>query len=98
MVWFLIVIVPVVQLTVKVTVVPPAGTFTVWGLALVTVNVYPSRSRFEPVVVVVTVRVPVVAVAVQLTANVVEPVPPAGTVTVRGFAPLTVQLDGTPLS
>src|SRR2546429_8899963 len=62
----------------------------------VTVNVYPSRSRFEPVVVVVTVRVPVVAVPVQLTANVVEPVPPAGTLTLRGVAPPTAPVDGKP--
>ena len=53
---------------------------------------------FWPVVAVVTERVPVVVVAVQLTENVVGPVPLAGTVTVRGFAPLTVQLLGTSLS
>src|SRR5438876_558626 len=35
-----------------------------------------------------------VFVAVQLTENVVGPVPPAATVTVRGLEPLTVQLLG----
>ena len=44
---------------------------------------------------VVTVRFPVVGGAVQLTANVVEPVPPEGTVTVRGLAPLMVQFAAT---
>ena len=45
-------------------------------------------------VLVVTVRLPLVAA--QLTAKVVVAVPPAGTVTVRGFAPLTVQFEATP--
>ena len=45
---------------------------------------------------VVTVRLPVVLVAAHVTANVVDVVPPAGTVIVRGFALLTVQLAATP--
>jgi len=50
-------------------------------------------------VAVVTVRLPVVGpVGAQLTENVVLAVPPAGTVTVRGFAPLTVQFVATPVS
>lgn len=36
--------------------------------------------------------------ASQVTEKVVWPRPPAGTVTVRGFAPLTVQWPGTSLS
>src|SRR5437762_1966640 len=67
----------------------------VWP-APVTVNVYPSRSRFEPVVVVVTVRVPVVAVAVQLTVNGAVAVPPAGTFTLWGLALVAVQVAGSP--
>jgi hypothetical protein len=35
---------------------------------------------------------------VQLTEKVVEAVPPAGTETVRGFAPPTAQFPATPLS
>ena len=45
---------------------------------------------------VVTARLPLVAL--QLTENVVEPVPPAGTVTVRGLSPLTLQFPATPES
>src|SRR5437762_2390188 len=60
----------------------------------VTVNVYPSRSRFEPVVVVVTVRVPVVAVAVQLTVKVTVAVAPAVTFTLCGLVLLTGQQAG----
>ncbi|HYU01591.1 MAG TPA: hypothetical protein VEK85_14520 [Gemmatimonadales bacterium] len=41
---------------------------------------------------------PTPARQLQLTENVVGPVPPVGTVTVRGFAPLTAQLLGTSLS
>src|SRR5205807_8641273 len=37
-------------------------------------------------------------VAAQLTEKVVLVVPPDGTVTVRGFAPLTLQFDATPAS
>ena len=44
---------------------------------------------------VVTVRFPVVVVAVQVTENVVESVPPAGTVTVREGPPLTLQFPAT---
>ena len=47
-------------------------------------------------VLVVTVRLPVVAA--QLTANVVEAVPPAGTVTVREVPPLAEQFEATPES
>ena len=48
---------------------------------------------------VVTVRLPLPPpLAAQLTENVVDAVPPDGTVTVCGFAPLTVQFDATPES
>ena len=40
----------------------------------------------------------VAPVGPQLTENVVVVVPPAGTVTVRGFAPLTAQFAATPVS
>src|SRR3989442_10619643 len=39
---------------------------------------------------------PVADCALHVTAKVVVAVPPAGTVTVRGFAPLTVQFQATP--
>ena len=46
---------------------------------------------------VVTVRLPVPPpVAAHVTLKVVDTVPPDGTVTVRGFAPLTLQLAATP--
>src|SRR5439155_18664845 len=63
--------------------------------------VYPSGSRspLAPLVAVVTLRLPVVGpVGAQLIENVVLAVPPAGTDTVRGVAPLTVQFLATPLS
>ena len=49
-----------------------------------------------PVVEVLTWRSPIWVV--QLTLNVVWAVPSDGTFTVRGFAPLTVQLLATPVS
>src|SRR5947208_45521 len=55
-----------------------------------------SGSRSCPVVAAVTVRSPVSAVHVMV--NVVEAVPPAGTLTLRGFGAVTVQLAATPLS
>src|SRR5256885_10042933 len=59
--------------------------------------VWPWGWRFEPVVLVLTVRLPVSGGgAVQLTENVVDAVPPAGTLTVRDVPPLTVQFDATP--
>src|SRR3989442_2599227 len=41
---------------------------------------------------------PVADCALHVTAKVVVAVPPAGTVTVRGFAPLTVLFEATPHS
>ena len=62
-----------------------------------TVTVYPSGSRFEPLVLVLTVRLPVCGGgAVQLTAKLAVAVPPEGTVTVCGLAPLTEQFAATP--
>src|SRR5438105_14802737 len=70
---------------------------TLWLAPPSTVAVYPSGSRFEPVVLVDTVRLPVVGGgAAQLMENDVEAVPPAGTLTVREVPPLTEQLHATP--
>src|SRR5438105_9624590 len=70
---------------------------TLWLAPPSTVAVYPSGSRFEPVVLVDTVRLPVVGGgAAQLMENDVEAVPPAGTLTVRDVPPLTEQLLATP--
>ena len=63
------------------------------------VSVYPSVSRFDPLVLVVTVRFPVVGGgggAVQLTEKLVAATTPAMSETLRGLAPPTEQLEGTP--
>src|SRR5437867_1221714 len=64
----------------------------VLGWPLSPMTVLPT-GRFAPVVAVVTTSSPVVGA--QSIVKSACPVPPAGTVTVRGFAPLTVQLDAT---
>ena len=61
-----------------------------------TATVYPSGSRFAPVVVVVTSSVPVVTTAAQLTWKVTAVLPPAGTFAVCEVPPLTVQFAATP--
>src|SRR5437867_12905561 len=64
----------------------------VLGWPLSPMTVLPT-GRFAPVVAVVTTSSPVVGA--QSIVKSACPVPPAGTDTVRGFAPLTVQFDAT---
>ena len=71
----------------------PYAPTTLWPPS--TVTVYP-LGWFDPEVVVVTVRLPVGAV--HVTVKLAWPVPLAGTVTDCGFASLTEQFDGTPVS
>src|SRR5436190_14660466 len=75
-----------------------------WLVVPSMVTVYPAASRFapvelrfEPVVLVVTVKPPLPEPrGAQLIENVTDVIPPAVTVPLCGFAPLTVQFPGRP--
>src|SRR2546421_3612676 len=75
-----------------------------WLVVPSMVTVYPAASRFapvelrfEPVVLVVTVTPPLPEPrGAQLIENVTDVIPPAVTVPLCGFAPLTVQFPGRP--
>ena len=67
-----------------------------WLVLPSTVTVYPSGSRLEPPVLVVTRKVP--GGVVQFTVKAAVTVPPEGTLTVCGFALVTLQFAATPES